>query len=319
MVHRKARYRRRSHRQHRHRGRHGRHRRRPVAVRAGGRQPGLRRGRGRHRHPLRELLHRLLAGRSNTALDAPVPGGQGHQRRPDRHLGLVPAERGVITAFTTRFPGLTVKTQGFEQRPVGGDHHGQGDRHREHGLPVRLPDERHAPVRRRAVRAGRLDPVRRPGRVLHRRPCGAAAGQPQQLAAQLQHDQGDRASPARMRRSLTPAWKDKLAMTSWNGQFFTGYGMANGTEAMQQLITDLKAGQPVADRRPGLAAVHGRQAGRVRRAAVQRQPGPRGRSPSRMPGSGSSSAASTPRPRTAPARRCTRSGTPTIRTGSRRA
>jgi putative spermidine/putrescine transport system substrate-binding protein len=40
---------------------------------------------------------------------------------------------------------------------------------------------------------------------------------------------------------LAPEWKDKLAMTSWNGQFFTGYGMKNGKDAMQKLIADLKA------------------------------------------------------------------------------
>ena len=47
--------------------------------------------------------------------------------------------------------------------------------------------------------------------------------------------------PSEYEAFLAPEWKDKLAMTSYNGQFFTGYGMVNGKDKMQKLMTDLKA------------------------------------------------------------------------------
>lgn len=47
--------------------------------------------------------------------------------------------------------------------------------------------------------------------------------------------------PTKLDDFTSADWKDKLAMTSWQGQFFSGYGMNHGEEAMTKLIGDLRS------------------------------------------------------------------------------
>jgi putative spermidine/putrescine transport system substrate-binding protein len=48
--------------------------------------------------------------------------------------------------------------------------------------------------------------------------------------------------PSTLDAFLTADWKGKLVMAGYNGQFFTGYGMKNGSDAMVKLIDQFKAG-----------------------------------------------------------------------------
>ena len=152
-----------------------------------------------------------------------------------------PLGEDVIKAFTTRFPGLTVKTQGFES-----------------GLSGAIITAKETGTENSDYLSGSLTSATplydgglfeqvdwtQYGIPAEFFTVGPAELLPDSLNSWLLNYNTSKVTevPSTYEAFLDPAWKDKLAMTGWNGQFFTGYGMANGTEAMQQLITDLKAG-----------------------------------------------------------------------------
>lgn len=72
---------------------------------------------------------------------------------------------------------------------------------------------------------------------------GAPELLPDSLNGALIHLNTDEApgEPTSLEEFTTPEWKGKLAMASFEAQDFTGYGMANGKDAMVKLIKDIKA------------------------------------------------------------------------------
>jgi hypothetical protein len=145
----------------------------------------------------------------------------------------------VISAFTTRFPGLTVKTQGFQQN-----------------LASAIVTAKETGTESPDYISGSLTSATPlydggyfaktdwasygiPAEFLG---VGPAEMLPDSLNSWLLNINTTKASdvPGTYDGLLEAAWKDKLVMASYNGQFFTGYGMKNGKDAMQKLIADLK-------------------------------------------------------------------------------
>ena len=156
----------------------------------------------------------------------------------------------VINAFTTRFPGLTIKTQGFQQNLSSSIITAQqtGTENTDYlsgSLTSATP----------LYDAGLFDKVdwTQYGIPAEWLTVGPPELLPDSLNSWLINYNTSKVTeaPTDLTAYLGDDWKDKLAMASWNGQFFTGYGMANGKDAMQQLIGDLKAGNLTLTDDPG--------------------------------------------------------------------
>ena len=146
----------------------------------------------------------------------------------------------VINAFTTRFPGLKIKTQGFQD-----------------GLAAAIITAQQTGTENSDYLSGSLTSATQLydaglfdkvdwtsyGIPAEYFTVGPSELLPDSLNSWLINSNSSKEAtvPDTYEAYLDAAWKDKLAMASWNGQFFTGYGMVNGTDKMQQLIKDLKA------------------------------------------------------------------------------
>lgn len=148
----------------------------------------------------------------------------------------------VISAFETRFPGLTVKTAGYQgntsSKIVAAKETGTETSDFVSGSLTSA-----APL----IDGGFFDDVdwTSYGVPQEYMNIGFPNMLPDSINAYMQNVNTSKVPLADAPKSyedyLDPKWKDTLAMTSWNGQYFTGYGMLNGKDAMQKLITDLKA------------------------------------------------------------------------------
>jgi len=156
----------------------------------------------------------------------------------------------VQTAFTTRFPGLKIKTQGFQD-----------------GLAAAILTAQQTGAENSDYLSGSLTSATQLydaglfdkidwtsyGIPAEYFTVGPSELLPDSLNSWLTNYNTTKVTevPSDYEAFLDPSWKDKLAMASWNGQFFTGYGMVNGTDKMQKLITDLKAGNLLLTDSPG--------------------------------------------------------------------
>lgn len=146
----------------------------------------------------------------------------------------------VINAFTTRFPGLSIKTQGFQQNLSSSIITAQqtGAENTDYlsgSLTSATP----------LYDAGLFDKIdwTQYGIPAEYLTVGPPELIPDSINSWLINYNTSKVDtvPTDLTAFKDASWKDKLAMASWNGQFFTGYGMKNGKDAMQQLISDLKA------------------------------------------------------------------------------
>ncbi|MBX3031227.1 MAG: ABC transporter substrate-binding protein [Chloroflexi bacterium] len=156
----------------------------------------------------------------------------------------------VINAFTTRFPGLTIKTQGFQQNLSSSIITAQqtGTENTDYlsgSLTSATP----------LYDSGLFEQVdwTQYGIPAEWLTVGPAELLPDSLNSWLLNYNTSKVTevPSALTDFLDASFKDQLAMASWNGQFFTGYGMANGKDAMQQLIADLKGGNLTLTDNPG--------------------------------------------------------------------
>lgn len=150
-------------------------------------------------------------------------------------------DKSVIDAFTAKYPGLTIKTQGFQQNlssaiVTAHETGTEGPDYISGSLTSATP----------LYDGGYFAKVDWtqygiPAEYLN---VGPSEMVPDSLNSWLLNVNTPKAAnaPTTYDGLLDPAWKDKLVMASYNGQFFTGYGMVNGKDAMQKLIGDLKGG-----------------------------------------------------------------------------
>lgn len=146
----------------------------------------------------------------------------------------------TIERFTTKFPGLTIKTQGLqynlESAIIAAAATG-AETSDFLGQPLTLGatmfDE------------GYYEPVdwTSLGLPAEWQGYGQVGQTPDSINGwQLQYNTDQTGTvPSSLDDFLAPEWKDKLAMASYQGQFFSGYGMKNGEEAMTKLIGDLRS------------------------------------------------------------------------------
>jgi putative spermidine/putrescine transport system substrate-binding protein len=146
----------------------------------------------------------------------------------------------VINAFTTKYPGLTIKTAGYQQNLSS-----QIVTAKETGTETSDYLSGSLTSATPLYDGGFFEPV---DWSTHGIPAewltvGPPELLPDSLNSWLLNVNTTKATdvPSTYDAFLDAAWKDQLAMTSWNGQFFTGYGMVNGKDKMQTLIADLKA------------------------------------------------------------------------------
>jgi len=146
----------------------------------------------------------------------------------------------VIQAFTTRFPGLKIKTQGFQQNLSSAIITAQqtGTENSDYlsgSLTSATP----------LYDAGLFEKIdwQQYGLPAEFFTVGPSELLPDSINSWLINYNTTKVTsvPSTYDDYLAADWKGKLAMAGYNGQFFTGYGMVNGTDKMQKLITDLKA------------------------------------------------------------------------------
>lgn len=145
---------------------------------------------------------------------------------------------GTIERFTTKFPGLTIKTQGLQYNLESAIIAAQA-------TGAETTDFLGAPMTLGAnlFDQGYYEPIDwttlgLPGEWAY----GQVGQTPDSINGWLFQYNTDQTAtvPSDITAFTAPEWKDKLAMASYAGQFFSGYGMKNGEEAMVKLIGDLR-------------------------------------------------------------------------------
>jgi hypothetical protein len=146
----------------------------------------------------------------------------------------------TIERFTTEFPGLTIKTQGLQynlESAIIAAHATGGETTDFLGAPLTLGAQ--------LFDQGYYEPIDwaalgLPAEYLE---FGQVGQTPDSINGWLLHYNTDKVQtvPTSLDDFKDAAWKDQLAMTSWQGQFFSGYGMRHGEEAMTALIGELRS------------------------------------------------------------------------------
>lgn len=147
---------------------------------------------------------------------------------------------GTIERFTTQFPGLTIKTQGLQYNLESAIISAQA-------TGAETSDFLGQPLTLGATMfdQGFYEPVdwASLGLPVEWAGYGQVGQTPDSINGWLLQYNTDQTKtvPSKLDDFLAPEWKDKLAMASYAGQFFSGYGMQNGEEAMTKLIGDLRS------------------------------------------------------------------------------
>ncbi|MEZ4595527.1 MAG: ABC transporter substrate-binding protein [Chloroflexota bacterium] len=147
---------------------------------------------------------------------------------------------GTIERFTSQFPGLTIKTQGLQYNlePSIIAAQATGAETTDFlGAPLTLgatlyDEGYYAPIDWAALGV--------PAEYLQ---FGQPGQTPDSINGWLLQYNTDKAAtvPTSLDAFTAPEWKDQIAVAPYQGQFFSGYGMKHGEEAMTKLIGDLRS------------------------------------------------------------------------------